>query len=69
MKAQGKDIQEITMAIEEQKVIAPEKTFEEIVFAPADETPAYSQTMFQDQSESADELGLTEEDVRYLQLR
>ena len=69
MERQGKDIQEITLAIEEQKAVMPEKSFEEVVFAPGDETESYVQTSYAEQTESAEELGLTEEDVRYLRLR
>ena len=72
MERQGKDIQEITTAIEEQKTIIPDKSFEEVVFAAGpsqaetDSTFGFTQP---DQTQAAADLGLTEEDVRYLQLR
>ena len=69
MEKQGKDIQEITMAIEEQKAIMPEKTFEEVVFAPADDADGFSQIDYGESSETADDLGLTDEDITYLRLR
>ena len=69
MERQGKDIQEITMAIEEQKAIMPEKSFEEVVFAPADEPVGYTSMDYADVSKTADDLGLNEEDITYLQLK
>ena len=69
MERQGKDIQEITMAIEEQKAIMPEKSFEEVVFAPADEPIGYTSMDYTDVSKTADDLGLNEEDITYLQLK
>ena len=69
MERQGKDIQEITMAIEEQKAIMPEKSFEEVVFAPADEPIGYTSMDCADVSKTADDLGLNEEDITYLQLK
>lgn len=76
MERQGKDIQEITLAIEEQKNVIPEeeKSFEEIVYA---EEPAQTESVdtfstmefSQEPSKSADELGLTDEDVTYLKLK
>ena len=76
MERQGKDIQEITLAIEEQKNVIPEeeKSFEEIVYA---EEPAQTENVdtfstmefSQEPSKSADELGLTDEDVTYLKLK
>ena len=69
MEKQGKDIQEITMAIEEQKAIMPEKTFEEVVFAPTDNADGFSQIGYAESTETADELGLTDEDITYLKLR
>ncbi len=69
MERQGKDIQEITMAIEEQKAIMPEKSFEEVVFAPADEPIGYTSMDYADVSKTADDLGLNEEDITYLQLK
>ena len=69
MERQGKDIQEITLALEEQKAILPEeKTFEEVVFAPAAEETGFIGPSAEPE-ESTDDLGLTEEDVRYLKLR
>ena len=69
MERQGKDIQEITLALEEQKAILPEeKTFEEVVFAPAEEETGFTGPA-PEPEESTDDLGLTEEDVRYLKLR
>ena len=75
MERQGKDVQEITMAIEEQKTIIPEKTFEEVVFAPEPEPVAqdepYSFVPMEnaEPAKTADELGLTEEDITYLKLK
>lgn len=72
MERQGKDIQEITTAIEEQKAVIPEKSFEEVVFAegaPAEDTTSPFGFTQPDQGQTATELGLTEEDVLYLKLR
>lgn len=69
LERQGKNIQEITMAIEEQKTIIPEKTFEEVVFAPADEADGYATMDYSTQAETAEDLGLTEEDITYLRLK
>lgn len=75
MERQGKDIQEITLAIEEQKAIIPEeKSFEEVVYAdePAqvDEPETFATMDFaQEPTKTADDLGLTEEDVTYLKLK
>lgn len=69
MERQGKDIQEITLAIEEQKAIVPEKTFEEVVFAPGGETDGYISVDYSDQSETAEDLELTEDDITYLRLK
>ncbi len=63
------------MAIEEQKTIIPEKTFEEVVFAPEPEPVAqdepYSFVPMEnaEPAKTADELGLTEEDITYLKLK
>ncbi len=69
MERQGKDIQEITLAIEEQKAIIPEKSFEEVVFAPADEPTGFTSMEFNEPSKTADDLGLTDEDITYLKLK
>ena len=76
MERQGKDIQEITMALEEQKQIIPkdEKTLDEIVYAdgpePTDDVESFVAMDFsQEPSKSADDLGLTDEDVTYLKLK
>lgn len=69
MEKQGKDIQEITLAIEEQKAVIPEKTFEEIVFAPTDEPGGYTSLEYSEPAKTADDLGLTEEDITYLKLK
>lgn len=76
MERQGKDIQEITLAIEEQKNIIPEeeKTFEEVVYADeptqTEDTDTFVTMEFvQEPTKSADELGLTDEDVTYLKLK
>jgi len=69
MEKQGKDIQEITMAIEEQKAVLPEKSFEEVVFAPADEPTGFTTIEFNETTETPKEFGLTDEDVTYLKLR
>lgn len=69
LERQGKDIQEITMAIEEQKAIIPEKTFEEVVFAAGDEPTGFTQMALNEPAKTADDLGLTEEDITYLKLK
>lgn len=73
MQRQGKDIQEITLALEEQKAIAPApvevKSLEEVVYSPPSDGNSFTSMEFSEQTESAEELGLTEEDVRYLRLR
>ena len=55
--------------IEEQKAVIPEKSFEEVVFAPADEPVGYTSMDYADVSKTADDLGLNEEDITYLQLK
>ena len=69
MERQGKDIQEITLAIEEQKAVMPEKSFEEVVFAPGGESDGFDTIQYSDTSETIEDLGLTEEDVTYLRLK
>ena len=69
LERQGKDIQEITLAIEEQKAVIPEKTFEEVVFAAGDEPVGFSSMELSEPSKTADDLGLTEEDITYLKLK
>ncbi len=76
MEYQGKDVQEIALAIEEQKLIIPEeKTFEEIVFAPEPEPTDQGETYSfvppenAEPAKTADELGLTDEDTTYLKLK
>lgn len=69
MERQGKDIQEITLAIEEQKAVIPEKSFEDIVFAPADEPVGFTSMEFNEPAKTADDLGLTDEDITYLKLK
>ncbi len=69
MERQGKDIQEITLAIEEQKAVMPEKSFEEVVFAPGGESNGFDTIQYSDTSETIEDLGLTEEDVTYLRLQ
>ena len=69
MERQGKDIQEITLAIEEQKAVMPEKSFEEVVFAPGGESNGFDTIQYSDTSETVEDLGLTEEDVTYLRLK
>ena len=69
MERQGKDIQEITLAIEEQKAVIPEKTFEEVVFAAGDEPVGFNSIELSEPSKTADDLGLTEEDITYLKLK
>lgn len=69
MERQGKDIQEITLAIEEQKAVIPEKSFEDIVFAPADEPVGFTSMELNEPAKTADDLGLTDEDITYLKLK
>lgn len=76
MEYQGKDVQEIALAIEEQKTIIPEeKTFEEVVFAPEPESIDQGETYNfvpaenVEPAKTADELGLTDEDITYLKLK
>lgn len=69
LERQGKDIQEITLAIEEQKAVIPEKTFEEVVFAAGDEPVGFSSMELSEPAKTADDLGLTEEDITYLKLK
>ena len=69
LERQGKDIQEITMAIEEQKAIIPEKTFEEVVFAAGDESTGFTTVELSEPAKTADDLGLNEEDITYLKLK
>lgn len=69
LERQGKDIQEITLAVEEQKAIMPEKTFEEVVFAAGDEPTGFTTMELNEPAKTADDLGLTEEDTTYLKLK
>ena len=69
LERQGKDIQEITLAVEEQKAIMPEKTFEEVVFAAGDEPTGFTTMELSEPAKTADDLGLTEEDITYLKLK
>lgn len=69
MERQGKDIQEITTALEEQKIITPQKTLDELVFAPTEEPVGFTSVEYADPAKSADELGLTDEDITYLKLK
>jgi len=69
MERQGKDIQEITLAIEEQKAVIPEKSFEDIVFAPTDEPVGFTSMELNEPAKTADDLGLTDEDITYLKLK
>ena len=69
LERQGKDIQEITLALEEQKAVMPEKTFEEVVFAASDEPAGFTTMELSEPAKTADDLGLTEEDTTYLKLK
>ena len=79
LERQGKDIQEITLAIEESKAILPnpnpepstEKSFEEVVFGSSNPAEVDADTGFirEEPSKTAEELGLTDEDILYLKLR
>ena len=79
LERQGKDIQEITVAVEESKAILPnpnpepstEKTFEEVVFGTSNPVEVDTGTGFirEEPSKTAEELGLTDEDILYLKLR
>ena len=69
LERQGKDIQEITLALEEQKAVMPEKTFEEVVFAAGDEPTGFTTMELSEPAKTADDLGLTEEDITYLKLK
>ena len=57
------------MAIEEQKAIIPEKTFEEVVFAAGDESTGFTTVELSEPAKTADDLGLNEEDITYLKLK
>ena len=66
MERQGKDSGEIALMIEEQKQVIPE-----VVAPPADPVgsdESYGQFSF-GETESADDLGLTDEDITYLRLK
>ena len=73
MEAQGKDIQEITTAIEASKsrinvpVVEPDYTIKPTISVSAPEPVPFMPVA--EKEESADELGLTEDDARYLKLR
>ena len=79
LERQGKDIQEITVAVEESKAILPnpnpepstEKSFEEVVFGTSNPVEVDTGTGFirEEPSKTAEELGLTDEDILYLKLR
>ena len=79
MEAQGKDIQEITEVIEESRKNIPDENAVLVAPPPPPETAvsatptgeAIGQTFleFSEPVESAEELGLTDEDVTYLKLR
>ena len=47
----------------------PEKTFEEVVFAAGDEPTGFTTMELSEPAKTADDLGLTEEDITYLKLK
>ena len=68
MEKQGKDKGEIALMIEEQRTIIPEEVSEP-EYADNGYSAPYNEFSFSEPTESADELGLTEEDVTYLKLK
>ena len=68
MEKQGKDKGEIALMIEEQRQVIPE-TVEQPTYADEGSEAPYSQFSFSEPTESAEDLGLSEEDVTYLKLK
>ena len=69
MEKQGKDKGEIALMIEEQRQVIPE-VVEEPDYAESDPNAQYGgQFSFGDSTESADDLGLTDDDIIYLKLK
>ena len=73
MEAQGKDTGEIELVIQESHEVIPElPTFEESIADPVglEDGPTLANApIAPEPTESAADLGLTDEDVRYLKLR
>lgn len=71
MEAQGKDKGEIALMIEEQKLVIPEGELREPdhPVGVSGEGDSYNTFVLEEPAESAEELGLSEEDVTYLKLR